>query len=86
MFSFQTILDNLPVLVASARYTLLISGAGCFLGLILGALICVAAVSRNRVSAASTLSYQSRQPVLASCSSVPQWPASWQQSTWAPVP
>ena len=47
MFSFQTIIDNLPVLAASARYTLLISGAGCFLGLIIGALICVAAVSRN---------------------------------------
>ena len=46
MFSFQTIIDNLPVLAASARYTLLISGAGCFLGLIFGALICVAAVSR----------------------------------------
>lgn len=46
MFSFQTIIDNLPVLAASARFTLLISGAGCFLGLILGALICVAAVSR----------------------------------------
>ena len=52
MFSFQTIIDNLPVLVASARYTLLISGAGCFLGLILGTLICVAAVSRNRAARA----------------------------------
>ena len=38
MFSFQTIIDNLPVLAASARYTLLISGAGCLLGLIFGAL------------------------------------------------
>ena len=46
MFSFQTLIDNLPVLAASARYTLLISGAGCLLGLIFGALICVAAVSR----------------------------------------
>jgi len=48
MFSFQTIIDNLPVLIASARYTLLISGAGCLLGLIIGALICAAGVSRSK--------------------------------------
>ena len=41
MFSFQTIIDNLPVLIASARYTLLISGLGCLLGLIFGAVVCI---------------------------------------------
>jgi len=49
MFSFQTILDNLPTLIWSARYTLLISALGCALGLVLGGLICVAAVSRSPV-------------------------------------
>jgi polar amino acid transport system permease protein len=48
MFSFQTILDNLPVLIASARFTLLISVLGCVQGLILGALICAGALSRRR--------------------------------------
>ena len=47
MFSFQTIIDNLPVLIASARYTLLISGLGCLLGLIFGAVVCMGAVSRS---------------------------------------
>jgi polar amino acid transport system permease protein len=49
MFSFQTILDNLPVLAWSARYTLLISGLGCALGLVVGAALCVAAVSRSKL-------------------------------------
>lgn len=47
MFSFQTILDHLPTLIWSARYTLLISALGCALGLALGGLICIAAVSRS---------------------------------------
>ncbi len=45
MFSFQTILDNFPVLLSSARYTLLISVLGCFEGLVLGAVICAGALS-----------------------------------------
>lgn len=48
MFSFQTIIDNLPVLAWSARYTLLISALGCAIGLVFGAALCVAAVSRSR--------------------------------------
>ena len=47
MFSFQTIIDNLPVLIGAARYTLLISVLGCAQGLLLGAVICAAALSRR---------------------------------------
>lgn len=46
MFSFQTILDNLPTLAWAGRFTLLISVLGCALGLVLGAGICAMAVSR----------------------------------------
>jgi len=45
MFSFQVIIDNFPVLLWAARNTLLISVLGCLEGLILGAVICAAALS-----------------------------------------
>lgn len=67
MFSFQTILDNLPVLAASARYTLLISALGCALGLGVGVLLCAAAVSRRaalRRFAAVYLSFFRGVPLL----------------------
>jgi polar amino acid transport system permease protein len=67
MFSFQTILDNLPVLAASARYTLLISALGCALGLVVGVLLCAAAVSRRaalRRFAAVYLSFFRGVPLL----------------------
>lgn len=47
MFSFQTILDNLPVLAWAARYTLLISVLGCGLGLVIGTALCAMAVARG---------------------------------------
>ncbi|NDK35214.1 ABC transporter permease subunit [Rhodovulum sulfidophilum] len=48
MFSFQTIVENLPVLLGAARYTLLISVLGCLQGLILGAILCAAALSKRK--------------------------------------
>lgn len=48
MLSLQTILDNLPVLAWSARFTLLISVLGGALGLVIGAGLCAAAVGRSR--------------------------------------
>lgn len=67
MFSFQTILDHLPTLVWSARYTLLISALGCALGLVMGAFICIAAVSHKpllRGAAAIYVSFFRGVPLL----------------------
>ncbi|MEX1662880.1 amino acid ABC transporter permease [Thioclava sp. 15-R06ZXC-3] len=67
MFSFQTIIDNLPVLIGSARYTLLISVLGCLEGLILGAVICAAALSHKiwlRRAAALYVSFFRGVPLL----------------------
>lgn len=67
MFSFQTIIDNLPVLLGAARYTLLISVLGCAQGLIVGALICAAALSRRvwlRRAAALYVSFFRGVPLL----------------------
>lgn len=47
MFSLTTFLDALPVLAWAARFTLLVSALGIALGLILGALVCAAALSRS---------------------------------------
>jgi polar amino acid transport system permease protein len=47
MFSFPTFLNSFEPLLWAARYTLLISGLGIALGLVAGALICAAALSRN---------------------------------------
>lgn len=59
MFSFQTILDHLPTLIWSARFTLLISVLGCALGLAMGGFICIAAVSRSPVLRAAAALYVS---------------------------
>lgn len=59
MFSLSTIIDNLPVLAWSARYTLLISVLGCALGLLIGAAICAMAVSRARGARALAAVYVS---------------------------
>ncbi|MDB6176462.1 amino acid ABC transporter permease [Paracoccus sp. Z330] len=47
MFSIQTFIDSFGPLLWAARYTLLVSGLGIALGLVLGAAICAAALSRN---------------------------------------
>jgi polar amino acid transport system permease protein len=46
MFSIQTFLDSFEPLLWAARYTLLVSGLGIALGLVIGALICAAGLSR----------------------------------------
>lgn len=47
MFSISTFFDSFDPLFWAARYTLLISGLGIALGLVVGALICAAALSRS---------------------------------------
>ena len=47
MFSIPTFLSSFGPLFWAARYTLLVSGLGIALGLVIGALICVAAMSRR---------------------------------------
>lgn len=49
MFSIQTFLDSFAPLLWAARYTLLVSGLGIALGLVVGVLVCAAALSRLRV-------------------------------------
>ncbi len=46
MFSISTFLNSFEPLFWAARYTLLISGLGIALGLVIGALVCAAALSR----------------------------------------
>jgi polar amino acid transport system permease protein len=46
MFSTQTFFDSFEPLLWAARYTLLVSGLGIALGLVIGALICAAGLSR----------------------------------------
>ena len=48
MFSTQTFFDSFGPLIWAARYTLLVSGLGIALGLVIGALVCAAALSRVR--------------------------------------
>ncbi|RWR46279.1 amino acid ABC transporter permease [Sinirhodobacter ferrireducens] len=67
MFSFQTIFDNLPVLIGAARYTLLISVLGCAQGLLVGAVVCAGALSRRvwlRRAAALYVSFFRGVPLL----------------------
>ncbi|TGV11423.1 amino acid ABC transporter permease [Mesorhizobium sp. M8A.F.Ca.ET.173.01.1.1] len=45
MFSFQTIVDNFPLLLWSARLTLLVSILGVLIGLVIGAMICIGSLS-----------------------------------------
>lgn len=47
MFSIPTFLNSFEPLFWASRYTLLISGVGIALGLVVGALICAAALSRT---------------------------------------
>ena len=47
MFSIPTVLESFGPLFWAARYTLLVSGLGIALGLVIGALICAAALSRR---------------------------------------
>lgn len=46
MFSIETFFDSFGPLFWAARYTLLVSGLGIALGLVIGALICAAGLSR----------------------------------------
>jgi len=46
-FSFQTIFHNLPYLVVAAKWTLLISGAGMAISVLLGIFICAARISNK---------------------------------------
>ena len=46
MFSIPTFLTSFEPLCWAARYTLLVSGLGIALGLVIGALICISAMSR----------------------------------------
>ena len=50
MFSISTFLGSFEPLFWAARFTLLISILGIALGLVVGALICAAALSRARCS------------------------------------
>lgn len=49
MFSTDIFLGNLATLAGAARFTLLVSGLGIALGLVIGALVCAARLSRNPV-------------------------------------
>lgn len=49
MFSVSTFLDSFAPLAMAARYTLLVSGLGIALGLVIGALICAARMASNPV-------------------------------------
>lgn len=67
MFSTQTFLDSFEPLAWAGRYTLLVSGLGITLGLVIGALVSIAALSRSRllrVLAAIWVSYLRGVPML----------------------
>lgn len=48
MFSWSTIVENLPYLLQATRFTLLVSGLGMGLGLVMGIVLCVARLSPIR--------------------------------------
>lgn len=48
MFSIPTFIDSFGPLAWAARYTLLVSGLGIALGLVIGALVCAAALSPSK--------------------------------------
>lgn len=50
MFSIATFFDSFEPLLWAARFTVLVSGLGIALGLVLGALICAAALSTSPVA------------------------------------
>lgn len=49
MFSIPVFLDSFGPLLWAARYTLLVSGLGIALGLVIGALVCIGALSKSRL-------------------------------------
>jgi len=66
-FSFQTIFHNLPYLIGAARWTLLISGAGMAISILLGTFVCAARISSGpwlRRAAALYISYFRGVPLL----------------------
>jgi len=52
MFSTATFLESFGPLAWAARYTVLVSGLGIALGLVIGALVCVGALSKSRLARA----------------------------------
>lgn len=48
MFSIPAFLDSFGPLLWAARFTLLVSGLGIALGLVIGALVCIGALSKSR--------------------------------------
>lgn len=67
MFSLSTFLDAFWPLTMAARYTLLVSGLGIALGLVIGGFVCVLALSKSRVwrtVAAVWVSYLRGVPML----------------------
>lgn len=67
MFSFQVFLDAFWPLTLAARYTVLVSGLGIAIGLVIGALVCVLALSKSRAArivAAIWVSYLRGVPML----------------------
>ncbi|WP_299910122.1 amino acid ABC transporter permease [uncultured Paracoccus sp.] len=48
MFSIPTFLESFGPLAMAARFTLLVSGLGIALGLVIGALVCACALSKSR--------------------------------------
>ena len=67
MFSIPTFLDSFGPLAWAGRYTLLVSGLGIALGLVIGALVSIAALSRSRLLrtlAAVWVSYLRGVPML----------------------
>ena len=66
-FSYQTIFHNLPYLIAAAKWTLLISGAGMAISILLGIFICAARISNKpwlKRTAALYISYFRGVPLL----------------------
>ncbi|WP_415182994.1 amino acid ABC transporter permease [Phaeovulum sp.] len=67
MFSVQTLIDDFWPLILAARFTLLVSGLGIALGLVIGAIVCAMALSKSRaarIAAAAWVSYLRGVPML----------------------
>ncbi len=67
MFSVQTFINDFWPLIMAARYTLLVSVLGIALGLVIGAVVCVMALSKSRparITAAIWVSYLRGVPML----------------------
>lgn len=57
MFSFQTIIDNFPLMLWATRLTLLVSVLGVLIGLVIGALLCVGSLSSNKLLRRACFTY-----------------------------